>query len=63
VSELNNVHGLRQILIFGGFDPYTIRRIPRFLNTFEQYDGVMKEWNFPGKVKFQPRELQDYIIH
>ena len=33
-------------MIFGGYDPYLY---PRFLNTFEQYDAILNEWNFPGE--------------
>ena len=46
VSELHNKNGESQIMIFGGYDPYLY---PRFLNTFEQYDAILNEWNFPGE--------------
>ena len=51
VSELHNGNGERQLLIFGGIDPYTFSRMTRFINTFEEYDSAMQECNYPGVLE------------
>ena len=50
VSELTNPNWHRELILFGGHDPLTLPRNPRFLNTPENYDPVLQEWYYPGIV-------------